>query len=442
MYSKFPKRVLVHIICVFVITSALLADASVFEIWSAEQVNASTQNEELQNGDTLHLKTSTWDKEYIVLNSAKTNTKEEGIFLLQKECSEKIQYNSDDADIASASYWENSLAQEWCTNYYKSLPGELKNAIIGVRTQETESGYHWADINNIDGTRTGADSEKDKVFFLSYREHSVYYDYIPLGEKWLLRSPGTDCTPDIKVYIATVTEDGNVKNFGTMHYIPARPAFNLNSNTFQSVAKCKHGTTSTWIMDAQETDLNYNNIEYKWSDDNKTCTASGKCNICGESVSETSEASMTTIKQATTSLTGLVQLKAEFKDKGFDTQIREIQTPIVQQSESDGYGVLDYKLPGTKVKSCKKGKKSFTIKWKKISKKNAKKVKGIEIQYATDKAFSQNVSIKRVKKTKSSTKIKKLMPRKTYWVRVRTYINKAGVKHVSKWSKSKLVKTK
>jgi hypothetical protein len=99
-------------------------------------------------------------------------------------------------------------------------------------------------------------------------------------------------------------------------------------------------------------------------------------------------------------------------------------------------------LPAVKIAKPKAAKKAVTVKWKKVSKKNKKRIAGIEIQVATDRGFTDIVKTANGKKTKTSAKVKKLKSKKTYYVRVRAYKNINGVKHVSKWSSVKKVKVK
>lgn len=88
-----------------------------------------------------------------------------------------------------------------------------------------------------------------------------------------------------------------------------------------------------------------------------------------------------------------------------------------------------------------KGKKSFTAKWKKQSKKNRKKFKGYQIQYSTSSKFT-NAKTKTASVKSSSKKIKKLKKKTYYYVRVRTYTKSGGKTFYSKWSKTKKVKTR
>ena len=99
-------------------------------------------------------------------------------------------------------------------------------------------------------------------------------------------------------------------------------------------------------------------------------------------------------------------------------------------------------LPKVKIKKPKAGKTSMTVKWKKVSKKNRKKTKNIQIQYSTDKSFSDDVQTVYAKSKKKSKKIKKLEKGERYYVRVRAYTKSGDVTHFSKWSATKSVKLK
>ena len=103
---------------------------------------------------------------------------------------------------------------------------------------------------------------------------------------------------------------------------------------------------------------------------------------------------------------------------------------------------VDHKLKKASISKLKKGKKSITATWKKVS-----KIKGYQIQVATDKKFKKNkktVTVSKQKTTKAT--IKKLKANKKYYVRIRTYknakYNGKTVKVYSSWSKVKTIKTK
>lgn len=94
-------------------------------------------------------------------------------------------------------------------------------------------------------------------------------------------------------------------------------------------------------------------------------------------------------------------------------------------------------LKAVKIAKPKAAKKKVTVKWKKISKKDQKKIGGIEIQIAANKAFTQIVKTTTARKSKTAKTIKGLKSGKTYWVRIRAYRSAADGKHVSAWKTKK-----
>lgn len=99
-------------------------------------------------------------------------------------------------------------------------------------------------------------------------------------------------------------------------------------------------------------------------------------------------------------------------------------------------------LPAVTITKPAVTKKSATIKWKKVSKKNQKKNATIQIQYSRDKKFKKDVKKKLVSAKKTSYKIKGLKSKKKYYIRIRAYTKTGTTKHVSKWSAVKVVKAK
>jgi hypothetical protein len=104
-------------------------------------------------------------------------------------------------------------------------------------------------------------------------------------------------------------------------------------------------------------------------------------------------------------------------------------------------GIPDGNIAKAKASKPKAAKKSFTVKWKKLSKKKLKKggVTNYEVQYSLNKNFPMNeTTTKFVSKKKGSYKAKKLQSKKTYYVRVRAIRNVNGVKYVGSWSTKKV----
>ena len=90
------------------------------------------------------------------------------------------------------------------------------------------------------------------------------------------------------------------------------------------------------------------------------------------------------------------------------------------------------KPKATKLTSVKKkNKTTATLKWKKVS-----SITGYQIQYSTSSKFKNGTKVI-VKKSKSSTNIKKLKKGKKYYFRIRTYKTVDGKKTYSSWSSKK-----
>ena len=105
-------------------------------------------------------------------------------------------------------------------------------------------------------------------------------------------------------------------------------------------------------------------------------------------------------------------------------------TPVTAPSE-----ITD--LPSLSMSKPKAAKKKITVKWKKVSKKNLKKIQGVEIQVATDPGFTNIVKTANAGKKKTSKVIKGLQSKNTYYVRIRTYNYTNGM-HVSAWKVKKI----
>ena len=429
-------QVIIHILMVMILMVSVIYVPALSGTFIAPYANAES-GRELRQGDRLTITDGSWCEEFIVLNPEKTNTRKPGIFLLSNDYSDTTEFNYEDADLESANEWEGSKAQEWCTDYYRSMPESVRNSVIGVKTVETESGFKWAGVNNIDGTRTGRDKDKDKVFFLSYIEYDSNKDgaNITPGGKWFLRSPYA--CGDLKVYVCVVTEDGSIHDFGTSWpaVLGARPAFNIDPALADSCSACRHGDKVKWIVQGSDAPgQNAAAPAYKWSADNRTCTGNAVCSNCGAEITETVPVLQAVVKRATVTAPGEVRYIASFKDEAFKTQTKSVKTSLTE--------VKNKKLPKVIHKKPSGKKKSVKLRWKKLSKKDRKKVDGIEILVSTDSKFRKNLIIKTAKKTAASYKVKGLRKGKKYWVKVRTYKQKGNTLDVGKWSKSYKVKTR
>ncbi len=98
---------------------------------------------------------------------------------------------------------------------------------------------------------------------------------------------------------------------------------------------------------------------------------------------------------------------------------------------------------GTSISKLTKGKKRFTVKWKKqTAKMSAARINSYQVQYSTNKNFT-SPKIKTITGYKKYTKkITGLKKKTKYYVRVRTCMKVNGKWYYSTWSSAKTVKTK
>lgn len=116
----------------------------------------------------------------------------------------------------------------------------------------------------------------------------------------------------------------------------------------------------------------------------------------------------------------------------------------VAEAEAARQGTYDGKIPKVKISKPSTGKKSITVKWKKLTKKQLKKSKATkyEVWVCANTGFAMGETSEHIiKKSKSALKIKKV-PKGVWYVKVRAIKYVGGVKMVGPWSKIKKVKVK
>lgn len=100
-------------------------------------------------------------------------------------------------------------------------------------------------------------------------------------------------------------------------------------------------------------------------------------------------------------------------------------------------------IKSTSIKKITAGRKSFKIKWKKMSSPlGALYVDGYQIQYSTKKSFKSAKAVTAKGYGRTSKTIKKLRSGKKYYVRIRTYAKVGNKTYFSKWSKIKAVRVR
>lgn len=116
---------------------------------------------------------------------------------------------------------------------------------------------------------------------------------------------------------------------------------------------------------------------------------------------------------------------------------------LAAEAEAARQGTYVAGLPKVKMSKPKAAKKSITVKWKKLNKKQLKKgVNKIEVWVCPNSGFGAgDTIIKETGKKKSSLKVKGLK-KGTYFVKVRAIKKVGNVKYYTAWSAPKKVKVK
>lgn len=267
----------------------------------------------------------------------------------------------------------------------------------------------------------------------------------------------TDCGADIietvnSVY--SVEKEANCSEKGIGKYIAE-----FDNNGF---------TTQTHEVDIEPSGHNWGEPAYYWNDD---CSKAAAIRICLNNIThvqaETVNTTAVVKQEATCENKGTTTYTAVFNDDSFVEQSKDVDDIPARghtwKHYEDAAGLLKngteydlcevcgvkgnektlYGYANNYVKSLKitKGKKAFTVKWKKQSKANQKKFNGYQIRYSTNSDMSGAKKAAAGKASKSK-KIGKLAKKTKYYVQVRTYTKSGGVVYYSKWSEIKSVITK
>lgn len=192
-----------------------------------------------------------------------------------------------------------------------------------------------------------------------------------------------------------------------------------------------------------------------------TLTTSGytakKCSICKTVLSKTTYYYPKTIELSKTSFTytGKAQ-KPSIKILGSNgtaiaasnykltlpagTNVGSYTVKVVFTGNYKGSKTLTYKIlpKTTSLVSLTPASKTFTAKWTKLTTQTT----GYQLQYSTSANFANPKYVTITKNTTLSSKVTKLLAKKKYFVRIRTYKTVNSVKYYSAWSAVKTVITK
>ncbi|WP_026666417.1 hypothetical protein [Butyrivibrio sp. FC2001] len=175
----------------------------------------------------------------------------------------------------------------------------------------------------------------------------------------------------------------------------------------------------------------------------------GKLRVTIKATDTIKETKVSFFKSGGTSFTAKGDIKDLAKDKTFELEANVTAGDYIIniRNFADTEAKFQIKAAVLTDKTTKiRNAESPAKKTAKVTIKKAKKVDGYEIRLSTSKDFDKNVKTKRVKAKKIEFKDKKgtieksgLKSGKKYYVQVRTYIKKNGVKYYSEWSKSKKI---
>ena len=234
-------------------------------------------------------------------------------------------------------YWQDSMPQEWCAAFADNILGDVEGLVIVGKTvndPEYEVVVSKYVTNHYESYEKILKEEKDRVFFLSVEEINRYMpsyeekiaytfnDGSPAKECWWSRSPSKDTVG----HVGRVLRNGHPESAMGWSEYPARPAFwgNFTDDTCLKCTVPEGSDSAEWEIDGQH-DLG--EPEYVWSEDNSKCTAAASCSKCGEELSETVEATVSTEKEATTEEEGIAVYTAGFTNSAFETQTKRVPIP-------------------------------------------------------------------------------------------------------------------
>ncbi len=239
----------------------------------------------------------------------------------------------------------------------------------------------------------------------------------------------------------------------------------------QKAASCGEAgyTGDTWCKDCGEkitTGSMIKQAAHKYSTKKIPATVSAngsiteQCTVCGTVKSSTTIASIRSVavktsvytyngkeKKPSVSVTDSngVAIRSGSYDISYKNNKKVGQASVTVTMKGNYSGVIQKSFQivpkGTSISGKPIAKsKSFAVKWKK----QPVSVTGYQIQYSTNKKFTKKTTKKKEIKQPSKTKltVKKLKPKKTYYIRIRTYKKVKGKNYYSSWSKAKRVKVK
>ena len=267
-------------------------------------------------------------------------------------------YTSDNSSIVSTSGINYSANSIGTTTLYgpSGMGGQTLSFEVHVTNQYEPVRWNWSDdlmtaSLELQDVNSGMTVTANAKISVSYDEEptcssygygtftaTVYYEgetytdkkfgYIPaLGHDWgkpTYTWDGAKCTGTVKCLrdsshteTQTVTASRNV--------IKAATCTSKGSAQYTATFYAPF-TTQTKTAEIPMRSHSLTDVTYKWANDYSTCTAAGKCENCGKTVTETVKTTSSVVKEATETESGRMKYFAEFKTLGFKS--RSITVPF------------------------------------------------------------------------------------------------------------------
>ena len=172
--------------------------------------------------------------------------------------------------------WAESNAKTWCRGFESAVLGNV-NGLTIIPTTKSDARYESPDFDNVVYQERENILNGDRVFFLSAEETARYMPaasqrvaYLHDGsregaaESWWLRSPRWLSELASVTCVGRVFSEGRIGRNEVYQYSAMRPAMWADLSG-AVIAECRHGDTSTWVVDPSGDNRTYTTPIYKWS---------------------------------------------------------------------------------------------------------------------------------------------------------------------------------
>ena len=319
---------------------------------------------------------------------------------------------------------------------------EALAVIIQLRSSDGTNILKMETVGVVEGSFSKSFTELNLSDGTDYKIYVADYE----GGTWAktnVNIPHSLTKTDAKA--ATCTEAGNSEYY----------TCSTCGKYFSDAAGTTEIAANSWVISALGHDNQSKIVPATTSKDGYTADV---CSRCGEVSNKVTISAIKTITLKSTSVTytgKTLKAAVTVKDKKGKTVSSKYYTVSYKNNKNIGKATVTIRFKGnysgtvkktfnivpkaTTISKVEAAKKGFKVTWKK----QTTQTTGYEIQYSTDKNFKKAVKTVTISKNKTTSKsITKLVAKKKYYVRIRTYKRVGKTKYYSGWSKISNVTTK